>query len=379
MARRTRIVIDVAVAVAAAATVLGTAVPAGATSPSSPFLAGLRTITTVASTVPANGDVNPYGVAVVAHSTGRLHRGWVLVSNFNAVSNEQGTGTTIVEISPSGTVEQFAQLSADHLPGACPGGIGLTTALSVLSSGWVIVGSLPTADGTSATAQAGCLLVLDSHGRVRETIANRLINGPWDMTAAQYGNTADLFVTNVLNGTVAADGATVDRGTVVRIRLHLSTRVSRPPIAEWPVVIGSGFAERTDPDALVIGPTGVALSRHGDTLYVADSATNRIAAIPDASGRRHTAFTGHTVTAGGSLNTPLGVTVAPGGDILSVNAGDGLIVETTPRGSQVATKLLDDSGSPAGSGALFGLALTPSQRAVYFVDDAVNTLDLLHR
>ena len=149
-----------------------------------PFINRFHTISTVASTVPKNGDVNPYGVAVVQRSPGKLYRGDVLVSNFNNSKNQQGTGTTIVEISPHGKVTQFAKISAAHLPGRCPGGIGLTTALSVLRSGWVFVGSLPTTDGTSATARAGCLLVLDSHGRVRETFSGHGINGPWDMTAA---------------------------------------------------------------------------------------------------------------------------------------------------------------------------------------------------
>lgn len=58
----------------------------------------------------------------------------------------------------------FAQLKANELPGECPGGVGLTTALAVLPHGWVVVGSLPTTDGTAATAQAGCLIVLDSNG-----------------------------------------------------------------------------------------------------------------------------------------------------------------------------------------------------------------------
>jgi hypothetical protein len=61
-----------------------------------------------------------------------------------------------------------------------------------------------------------------------------------------------------------------------------------------------------------------------------------------------------------------------------VNANNGKIVETTPSGVQLATKLLDSSGSPAGSGALFGLALAPGARGVYYVDDAANTLRLLH-
>ena len=342
-----------------------------------PFLNPLHTLSTVASTVPGNGDLNPYGVAVVPRSTGRLHRGWVLVSNFNAASNEQGTGTTIVQISPAGKVELFAApASVTPVAKPCPGGIGLTTALAVLSSGWVVVGSLPTSDGTAATAKAGCLLVLDSRGRVRMTIANKLINGPWDLAAADHGGSADLYVSNVLNGTVAAGGATVDRGTVVRIRLNDLRDRDRLPASSWPVVIGSGFGEHSDPAALVVGPTGLTLGRHG-TLYVADTADNRISAIPDAAHRTSSAFTGADLTAGGHLNSPLGLSIAPNGDVLSVNAADGLIVETTPSGNQVATANLDLSGMPPGAGALFGLALAPAGDGVYFVDDATNTLDLL--
>jgi hypothetical protein len=137
-------------------------------------------ISTVASTIPSNGDLNPYGVAVVPATSGALVKGNILVSNFNDSQNLQGTGTTIVQISPSGSVSLFAQIDANNLPGPCPGGVGLTTALSVLKTGWVIVGSLPTTDGTSATAQAGCLLVLSNSGQVVETFYGSLINGPWE-------------------------------------------------------------------------------------------------------------------------------------------------------------------------------------------------------
>jgi hypothetical protein len=116
------------------------------------FIGGFHNISTVASTVPKNGDVNPYGTVVVPNSVGRLVKGDVLISNFNNSKNLQGTGTTIVQISPSGSFSVFARVKANALPGACPGGVGLTTALVVLQRGWVIVGSLPTTDGTSATA-----------------------------------------------------------------------------------------------------------------------------------------------------------------------------------------------------------------------------------
>src|SRR5262245_25142868 len=119
------------------------------------FLRTLSHARFVASTVPSNGDVNPYGVAVVPVSRGALVKGNVLVSNFNNSANLQGTGSTIVQISPSGTLSVFAQISAASLSPACPGGVGLTTALVALSSGFVVVGSLPTTDGTAATAGAG--------------------------------------------------------------------------------------------------------------------------------------------------------------------------------------------------------------------------------
>ncbi len=126
---------------------------AAQTTTATPFINNFRTVSTGPSTVPANGDVNPYGVAVVQRSQGLLQKGDALVSNFNNSANQQGTGSTIVEVSPAGSVTQFAQINAASLPGACPGGVGLTTALTVLRSGWVIVGSLPTVGGASASAR----------------------------------------------------------------------------------------------------------------------------------------------------------------------------------------------------------------------------------
>jgi hypothetical protein len=367
-----------AAAAAAVGVVLAVGValaPAAGASTSPSFVGRFKTITTVASTVPKNGDVNPYGVAVVMRSRNKLHRGDVLVSNFNNKANTQGTGTTIVEVAPNHTVSLFAQINAARLPGACPGGVGLTTALSILDNDWVIVGSLPTVAGNPATAKAGCLLVLNSEGRVVETIHGHGINGPWDMTAVSQRGTAALFVTNVLNGTVAAGGKQVHRGTV--LRLTVTTPAYGLPRLLAVTTIGSGFAEETNSSALVIGPTGVGLGWNG-TLYVADTLGNRIAAIPDARLRHGSAGTGKTVTRNGAIMGPLGVAIAPGGDILTANSLNGNLVEVTPNGRQVAVKTLDRSGSPAGAGALFGLAVAPGGSGVYFVDDATNTLNLLH-
>jgi hypothetical protein len=350
---------------------------AAAAAQAMPFISNLQpNPSPIATTVPTNGDENPYGIVTVPNSIGALRRGELLISNFNNSNNDQGTGTTIVQIPQAGnnrqgTASLFAQISDP----ACPGGVGLTTALAVTRSGFVIVGSLPTTDGTSATAKAGCLIVLNSNGRVVETIAGGPINGPWDMTAVDHGFFTTLYVTNVLNGTVAADtggpgvpGNVVNGGTVVRIQL-LTIPGVRPFVLDEDV-IATGFAERTDPAALVVGPTGDALAPDG-TLYVADTQNSRIAAIPDATFRefpiRHG---GITVSSGNDLNGPLGMTLAPNGDILTANAGDGNLVETRPFGSQ--TDISADA--TGGAGALFGLTVPPGVDGVFFVDDADNTL-----
>jgi len=371
------------VAAGALVSLVATAAPAHAhdSAPKSkPFIDNFSTVTqgdTSAPTAgPEAGDQNPYGVAVVPRSVGKLIQGNILVSNFNNVGNLQGTGTSIVQYSPDvQTQTTFAEIDASTLPGACPGSVGLTTALAVLRTGWVIVGSLPTTDGTIGTVGAGCLIVLDANGKPVETFSGGVVNGPWDMAASDGGFISQLFFTNVLNGNVATAPADtpVNEGTVVRMTLFTPPQGFGKPFILETKIIGSGFPEENDSAALIIGPTGVALGS-GDTLYVADSVSNRIAGISNAPFRHSSAETGQTVSAGGALMTPLGLTLAPTGDILTVNGGDGNIVETTPQGTQVATALI----APAGGGALFGLAVMPGAGGIYFVDDSENQLNLFH-
>jgi hypothetical protein len=346
-----------AIVTATAGLLLGSGIVATAANASDTFIGPLNHTKVIASTVPANGDVNPYGVAVVPHSTGRLYRGDVLVSNFNNKANVQGTGTTIVEVSPHGKVFLFAGITDSR----CPGGVGLTTALVVLRSGWVIVGSLPTQNG--ALSGPGCLIVLDQWGNVRKTITGHGIDGPWDMTALDGGHVSELFVTNVLGG-ILGKHPNPNGGTVQR--LVITSNPYQTPRVLSSTKIGSGFPAKTDPAALVLGPTGVGLGRNG-TLYVASTVDSRIAAIPNAVYRHHSDGTGYTVSTGGHLNAPLGLAIAPNDHILTVNGGDGNIVETTPGGRQVAFKTIDNN--MGGAGDLFGLAVKPGADAVYFVDD----------
>jgi hypothetical protein len=97
------------------------------------------------------------------------------------------------------------------------------------------------------------------------------------MATIDLGDQAVLFVTNVLNGTVAANGKTVFGGMV--IRLNIGIPPSGLPFIQFDTLIGSGFLETLNSSALVIEPTGVGLAANG-VLCVADTLENRIAGIP---------------------------------------------------------------------------------------------------
>jgi plastocyanin len=341
------------------------------------FLAPLKTVSTVASTVPSNGDINPYGIALVPSSVGKLQAGQMLISNFNAKEsakeNGQGTGTTIVQISTAGKVSPFATINPKTLPGSCPGGVGLTTALNILPGGYVVVGSLPTTNGKTATAKYGCMIVLNSEGKVVKTIASKNIQGPWDSTAKSEGAKTTLFVSNALNGGAAKGIHTIDNSTVLRIELE--SGVGQTPKVLGETVIANGIPWIDSAEALVLGPTGLALAGNG-TLYVASTDGNKIFAISEAMTRTTPAKQGGTVvTEGGHLKEPLGMVLAPNGDIITTNGGDGNMVETTPAGKQTTVQTAD---TKTGAGSLFGLVVAPGGGGVYFVDDGDNTLKLLH-
>ena len=322
----------------------------------------LQTLTTV----PANGDLNPYGVAFVPQgfpSDGSLNPGDILVSNFNNSANQQGTGSTIVDISPNGSESTFFQDTTAS---------GLTTALGVLKSGFVIVGNVPAtydSKGNLVSVGQGSLRILDSKGHVVTTLSDsQLLDGPWDLTVNDQGSTAQVFVSNVLNGVVT--------------RIDLSIPKGGDPIVESMTEIASGYLTRTDPGALVIGPTGLAYDAKNGTLYVASTGDNEIFAVPNARTRTSDAGTGSVAYQDNAhLRGPLGLALAPNGDLITAN-GDAVnpdpnqtseLVEFTPGGQFVGEFSLD-----AAAGGGFGLAASNVGGVLRLaaVDDNTHTLDV---
>ena len=324
-----------------------------------------------ATTIPSNGDLNPYGAAFVPqgfHSGGGpLRPGDLLVSNFNNSANAQGTGTTIVSVSPDGHTSDFFQGPA-HPTGST--GLGLTTALGVLRNGFVIVGNVPTTDGTSATVQQGSLLILNAHGQVVQTLTSpTLLDGPWDLAVNDQGKHAQVFVTDVLSG------------TVTRIDLSVPKHGGAPSVLSE-TQIASGYAHRTDPAALLLGPTGLAFDRATGNLYVASTADNAVFVIHNALHRNTDAGMGALVYRDAAhLRGPLALVRAPNGDLI-VSNGDAVnansnhpseLVEFTRAGRFVHQFSVD-----ATPGSAFGIALTFKDDDLQFaaVDDSTNSVKI---
>ena len=194
-------------------------------------LRNFHRLSTIASTVPDNGDLNPYALFVAPASSGMIKKGDVIVDNFNNVSNLQGTGGTIIVVDPATRATRLFAKLPQSLP-QCPGGVGLTTAMAMLSSGWVIVGSAPSTDGTTATKGPGCLLVFDSNGKLVTVWSGGQINDPWgNMAVVDNGDKATLFVSMSgfdVPGPTSAIPRPGSRSSCARRRFCASNCRSRP-------------------------------------------------------------------------------------------------------------------------------------------------------
>ena len=337
-----------------------TAVDSNAQAPASSILNSLGT-PQVLSTVPTNGDVNPYGVAFVPPSFptgGLLDAGDILVSNYNNNQNLQGTGTTIVDFR-AGQQTLFFQ---------APAGSGLSTGLAVLKAGFVLVGNMPTTDGTSNTVKPGSLIAINPKGQVVWTYANKQeINGPWDFTVFDQGSRATVFIANVLSGSIERLVLGLNHGAVSVLS---ATQIS------------SSYTHRGDPAALEVGPTGLAYDANRDTLYVASADDNAIYAMPDATQVAQNGLRGFRIYSDNlHLHGALALTLAPNGNLICsnndvINAVAGQpseLVEFTRGGVFVAERSVDPN-----LGGSFGLAFGTVSGKITFaaVDDNTSSLEV---
>jgi len=297
------------------------------------------------STVPSNGDVNPYGVVIVPKNIEPglgINAGDVLVSNFNNSENLQGTGSTIIRVTASGSVTTFYSGNTSRA--------GLTAAMGVLTNGMVLIGNLRTADGTPATIEPGSISILSSFGQFLGNIGNvpANVDGPWSMAVDDLGSagtgTAHVFVSNVLSGTVSRFDLTY---TLINLNAVVTT-------------LATGFNHRLDPAALCLGPSGLAYDAVHNVLLVASSADNAVYEIPNAATATTTQTASLLFSDATHLHGPLDIGFLPNGHLLVANSDGSNIdpnqpselVEYTASGAFVGQMPIDPN-----NGGAFGLAI----------------------
>lgn len=336
---------------------------------------------TVASAVAPNGDNNPYGIAVVPKTMGKLTAGNVLVVDFNNAAGAAGGGTTVLQIDPAtGSTSVFFQ----GAPVAGPVGV----AINPVNDG-VWVGDYGTAaNGTSAND-----LLISAAGSLVATFTNATTSGKasfmgvWGQGVSTSAGVS-FYWGNAGDATTGAGGGDVwrltpDPGAITAGSPQdptCSNGQSAQPVCATYAQITAGQAQTSigGSASSAAGPQGLAFDQATGTLYETNDASNTLYAIPGAA----TATGPQTATVvyhGPALDSPQNVVIDPAnGNLLVVNgAGNNDLVEITPQGQVVASRDLAP-GQPAG--ALFGLAVGTDgagNPVIYYGNDNTNTLHAL--
>jgi hypothetical protein len=331
-----------------------------------------RAPTFSASTVPANGDVNPYGIAFIPSvfpSGGTVSADDLIVANFNNSANQQGTGTTVVRVDPKGGAP-----TVFYSQSTTPGLSGFSTALGAVAAGFVFLGNVPSLstvepgvchDITDDTdVGPGALTIIDRFGNAVQTLTGALLDGPWDLTVVDNVTDALVFVSNVKSGTVT--------------RINLTMDPTNGPVVTSQTKVASGFPHRCDAEAFVVGPTGLAFDSAANVLYVASTDDNAIFAVSGAGDTTTDLGKGKRLIQDNKhFHGPLGLVRASNGDLISAQ-GDAVnfdkskpsqIVEVTQTGAFVSQFTVNHA-----PGSAFGVALTESAAGSRFavVDDGSN-------
>lgn len=330
------------------------------------------------ASVAVNGDSNPYSLAVVPLTAGKLKAGDVLVADFNHGA-AAGTGTTIVQVDPGTGV---SSVFASGLPISGPVGIAINPA-----NDGVWIGDFGQGSGSASND----LLILPT-GVVKAKYNSATVkakpgyhgpaptfDGVWGEGVSKHAGKVSFYYGTTGSG---ADGT--GGGQVWRIDPKPTGAPNGQPVNSTYVQIATGLSDNHSTKALPVtaanaaGPQGFAYDAATGVLYVSNDADNTITVIAGAATATGPVATRTVPVAAGVLNVPENIALDPAnGDLLIVNAGTNTLTEVNPTTGAVAGTQVLDGGA---AGALFGLAVTSDTQGhpvIFYGNSNDNTLNML--
>ena len=319
---------------------------------------------TVASVIAPDGDRDPFGIAIVPLTMGKLTAGNLLVAEFGDKQGAPGAGTTILQVNPA-----TGKTSVFFRGGPVAGPVGV--AINPANDG-VRVGDY----GRAASGTAANDLLIAPNGKVKAVYTGATTHGAasfvgvWGQGVSSSDGKISFYYGEAGNASTGTGG-----GDVVRLTPHPKGPVNGQPVnATYArIATGQGETPRGGNAATAAGPQGFAFGADG-TLYETNDADNTLYAIPHAATAKSPVAT-WIVYRGHALQSPENVVIDPrNGDLLVVNANDNRLVVITSGGELVATR---DLAAHQPAGALFGLAIgtnAAGDLVLYYTNSNTSTL-----
>lgn len=319
----------------------------------------------IGSTIdPTNGDTGPRAISQATTNYGKLKKGDLLVCNFDDSAGNAGKGTTIELFPPKAGSKPTTFVQSSTIEG-CDGD-AITTGDQVYPS----------------ALTANDLEYFNQSGKAKKTYKSPIDEplGDGDAPPLYLYSPEYIFIGSAGNGTVE-DLSLGGYGTKKLIEV----------INGFPINKGTGWG--------VEGPAGFAYnsSKKVDTLYVTDGACNAVVAIVHASNllvkdeitvgsgcktfkcKDQKATCGKLVLSGSPLNAPQAEAILPNGNLIVANtAGGNTLVELTPTGQVLDTKVVDTSGNQ-GIYGLWASGTADSNTVLYYTDTNDNSLHELQQ
>lgn len=284
---------------------------------------------------PKNGDTGPHSLEIVGANYG-LKKGQLVTCNFADSSGSPGNGTTIEVLNP--TVGSKPSTFATNAKVKGCDGNAITSGNGVYACGLT----------------SGVCASFNQTGKYKKTYGSPIVKPFADgdifnpqAYAAEYIMVGDAKTGGVVSFAVGAYG-----------------NPKKTQVISGFGTSGSGWN--------TLGPSGFQYDTKKDVMYIVDGNTNTIVSVSHPGNLLvkneivvqpggKTFKCAHPkdscaklVLAGSPLNGPVALALLPNGNLIAANTKDNKLVELTPAGQVLATKVADQGGSPA----VLGLAAT---------------------